>query len=63
MTSLDEIRKRDTSYGDHIPTHYQAQQDRRHLLSVIDEIAELGAYVDGGVISWDMIEKALNESK
>ena len=33
---LEEIRKRDASFGERIPDHYQGPLDRRYLLKLID---------------------------
>lgn len=33
---LEEIRKRDESYGKKIPEHYQGPLDRRYLLKLVD---------------------------
>lgn len=35
---LEEIRKRDASYGERIPEHYQGPMDRRYLLNLVDQL-------------------------
>lgn len=34
---IASIRKRDADIGEFIPEHWQAQQDRRNLLRLLDE--------------------------
>lgn len=35
---LKQIRERDASYGENIPSHYQGPWDRRILLDMIDQL-------------------------
>lgn len=44
---LEEIRKRDESYGDKIPEHYQGPLDRRYLLNLVELLLKKLEMYDG----------------
>lgn len=44
---LEEIRKRDQTYGEKIPEHYQGPLDRRYLLALVDVLIKKLEMFDG----------------